>query len=375
MENIKTIKIFGMPCHTVMKEGKKITSGVDFARVIQPMTHLNGYSDDEVKFEVKVWDVEKQQKLEWVEVGRDYDIIFFNYIASPENYAVMGLMARKFNHKLVCDVDDALWKIMSDNPAYPMFKKGSQQISIISRILDDVDKVTCTNSYLRNLIAEETYKKHENIHIFPNYVDLDLYSYRPKFKDTMKIQIAHFGSSTHSRDLQEDQFFKGMDRIMKEYPNVEFVSLGCHIPQYKKVWGMRYIQKFGDEDLYTWVKDKFPQFVDEVDIFVAPLQDCVYNRCKSGIKFLEASTSGKPGCWQKIRQYSEVVKNGQNGFLCSTADEWYDSLKKLIDDKELRRKMGEKAFRTVEKDWQINTHVSQYAEFLKKLLDNQNKTV
>ena len=138
---------------------------------------------------------------------------------------------------------------------------------------------------------------------------------------------------------------------------------------------MRYIQKFGDEDLYTWVKDKFPQFVDEVDIFVAPLSLNSYNICKSSIKFLEASSSGKPGVWQKIRQYSEVVKNGQNGFLCSTADEWYDSLKKLIDDKELRRKMGEKAFRTVEKDWQINTHVSQYAEFLKKLLDNQNKTV
>ena len=367
MENIKTIKIFGMPCHTVMKEGKKITSGVDFARVIQPMTHLNGYSDSEVKFEVKVWDVEKQQKLEWVEVGRDYDIIFFNYIASPENYAVMGLMARKFNHKLVCDVDDALWKIMSDNPAYPMFKKGSQQISIISRILDDVDKVTCTNSYLRNLIAEETYKKHENIHIFPNYVDLDLYSYRPKFKDTMKIQIAHFGSSTHSRDLQEDQFFKGMDRIMKEYPNVEFVSLGCHIPQYKKVWGMRYIQKFGDEDLYTWVKDKFPQFVDEVDIFVAPLNLNTYNISKSDIKRSESATALKPFVGQRIRQYQECIKDGVDGMLCSTAEEWHDKIKALIDNKELRRKMGIAAFERVKRDKQMKDHVKDYADFFKRL--------
>jgi len=358
-----------------MKKDKKVTSGVDFARIIQPMSHLNGYKDDEVTFDVTIWDVEKQEKLEWMDVAMNYDVIFFNYIASPENYAMMGMMARKFGRKLVCDVDDALWKILPDNPAYNMFKKGSQQIAIISRILDDVDKVTCTNGYLRNLIADETYKQHKDIAIFPNYIDLDLYSYRPKFKDTMKIQIAHFGSTTHFTDLQGNEFFKGMDRIMKEYPNVDFVSMGCHIPQYKKKWGMRYIQKFGDEDLYIWVKDKFPQFVDEVDIFVAPLTLNVYNTCKSGIKYLEASTSSKPFVGQDIRQYNELIRHGINGFLCTTEDEWYTSLKKLIDDKVLRKSMGEEAFKTIQ-NHTIQGHVKYYAEFIKELvLDTEQKKV
>jgi glycosyltransferase involved in cell wall biosynthesis len=352
----------------MMKKDKKVTSGVDFARIIQPMKALNGYKDDEVEFDVTVWDVEKQLKLEWMEVAKDYDVIFFNYIASPENYAMMGMMARKFGRKLVCDVDDALWKILPDNPAYNMFKKGSQQIAIISRILDDVDKVTCTNGYLRNLIADETYKRHENIEVLPNYVDLDLYSYRPKFKDTMKITIAHFGSTTHFTDLQGQEFFKGMDRIMKEYPNVEFVSMGCHIPQFKKTWGMRYIQKFGDEDLYTWVREKFPKFVDEVDIFVAPLSVNTYNICKSDIKRSEASTSLKPFVGQNIRQYQECITDGVDGMLCSTEDDWYSKIKRLIDDKELRRSMGLAGFERVKKNSQMKNHVVDYANFFKKLV-------
>jgi glycosyltransferase involved in cell wall biosynthesis len=218
------------------------------------------------------------------------------------------------------------------------------------------------------LIAEETYKKHENIHVFPNYVDLDLYSYRPKFKDTMKIQIAHFGSTTHSNDLQEKEFFQGMDRIMKEYPNVDFLSMGCHIPKYKKAWGMRYIQGFGHEDLYTWVKEKFPKFVDGVDIFVTPIVDCVYNRCKSDIKRSEAATALKPFVAQRIRQYQECITDGVDGMLCSTAEEWYIKLKKLIDDKELRRKMGIAGFERVKRDKQAKDHVKDYAEFLKKLV-------
>jgi glycosyltransferase involved in cell wall biosynthesis len=106
--------------------------------------------------------------------------------------------------------------------------------------------------------------------------------------------------------------------------------------------------------------------VDEVDIFVAPLSVNTYNICKSSIKFLEASTSSKPGCWQNIRQYQEVI-DGTNGFLCSTEDQWYTSIKKLIDDKVLRKQMGENAFKTIQ-DWTIQGHTKDYANFFKKLV-------
>jgi glycosyltransferase involved in cell wall biosynthesis len=176
----------------------------------------------------------------------------------------------------------------------------------------------------------------------------------------------HHGSTTHFIDLQEEEFAKGIDRIMREYPNVVLKTVGAMIPQYKKRWGRRYINDFGDQDIYKWIQEKFPGFHDDADILVVPLKKSVYTRCKSSIKFLETSSAGIPGVYQRIRQYEEVVI-GNNGFLADTAQEWYLGIKLLIDNKELRRSMGQEAFKTVEESWQIQQHVKDYADFFKNL--------
>jgi glycosyltransferase involved in cell wall biosynthesis len=152
-----------------------------------------------------------------------------------------------------------------------------------------------------------------------------------------------------------------MDRLMREYPNIKFKTIGSFFSGYKTRWGQRYSYSFGDMDVLKWI-EKAPTMLSEVDILVAPLVDNIYNRCKSSCKFLEASSFKKPGCWQGIRQYEDVVKDGVNGFLCTTTDDWYFKLKRLIDDKQLRQNMAEEAFKTIQ-DWQIQSHIEDYKKF------------
>jgi len=102
---------------------------------------------------------------------------------------------------------------------------------------------------------------------------------------------------------------------------------------------------------------------------VVPLIDNVYNRCKSNIKFLEVSSAKKVGVWQKIHQYEEVIDD-KNGFLANTAQEWFDSIKKLVEDTKLRKTMGENAYKTVKRDWTIQGNIDRYAKFFKDILDN-----
>ena len=59
----------------------------------------------------------------------------------------------------------------------------------------------------------------------------------------------------------------------------------------------------------------------------------------------------------------------ENGFLANTAKEWYEGLRKLIADKELRRKVGRSAFKTVEEGWQMNDNIKLYADLFKEVLD------
>lgn len=366
---MKKIQVFVLPSHTTAGQ----VTGVDYARIIQPMTHLNG------KFGIETTiynpDVEElhNNPLEWEDVMKKSDIFYFNYLNNPWGYAVIGMMARKYNVKLVMDLDDSLWNIRSDNPAHKVYNKDSKALMDFTSIANDVDYITTTNAYLRNVIMQNTNKNADKIEIFPNYIDLDLYTHRSKFKDTGKITLLHFGSTTHFIDLKEQEFVKGVDKIMKEYPNVYFKTIGAFIPEFRQKWGMRYENAFGHTNFLHWVKDKdkFPMFMDLADILVVPLGNDVYNRCKSQIKWLEASSAKIPGVWQNIRQYSEVI-DGTNGYTADKASEWYKAIKELIDTPFTRKAMGQKAFEDVKNNWQMKDNVDKYADFFKSVLDNKD---
>jgi len=366
---MKTIKIFCLPSHA----SKERVSGVDFTRIIQPMEHLNGWTDGEVKIKTDVWNIFDKNNADWRKIAKDYDVIYLNYLNQAWGFAAMGAMARKYGRNIVMDFDDNLWGILPDNTAYQVYRKGSEGIKVITSIANEVDYITCTNSYLKNAIAHNTLKRHESIKVFPNYIDLDLYKYHPRFKDDQQIQLVHFGSSSHFASLQSEEFNKGIDKILKEYPNVVFKTVGAFIPKYKMRWGARYSHSFGNVDVYKWIKNKFPLAMKETDIFVAPLTENTYNRCRSSIKFLETSSAKRAGVWQNIRQYREVVDDGKNGFLARMARDWYKAIKRLIDDKELRKQMGKEAFKTVERDWTIDAHLDAYGQFFKKVFLDKDK--
>jgi len=275
---------------------------------------------------------------------------------------MMGMLFRKFGKKIVFDIDDLIWEINKDNSSYDTYKFGSDGRAVVTDIINEVDYVTVTNNYLKNALVSYTKKTHDKVKVFPNYIDLDLYKWRAKPKDKHMIRIAHFGSSSHFDDLGDKNFTTALDKLMSEYPNVEVLTIGSMIGSFKKKFGMRYITDYGHADIYTWVK-MMKDKLDQVDIFAVPLIDSTYCKSKSNIKFLEMGSTGIPVVAQDMRQYQEVIKHGKNGFLCKSVDDWYSSLKKLVDDKALRVKMGQEAFKTVEKDHQMKNNIKQYTDF------------
>lgn len=367
---MKTIRIFCVPSHAT----KERVSGVDFARIIQPMRHLNGHKDKEVKFETTIYDPNSELHTDWREVVKKFDIVYFNYTANPWAFAAMGAMCRTKGLPMVLDLDDNLFEITSDNPAYDVYKKGSDGLKNFIAICNEVDYITCTNNYLRNVICDKTKKKHDQVFAMDNYIDLDLYKYPQPFKDEESILLTHFGSTTHFIDLQNKEFVEGVRRILRDFPTVKFLTVGSFVPSFRNNWGERYQNEFGCVDVYAWIKEKFPEVMAKTDICVVPLESLPYTRCKSAIKYLEMSSAKKPGVWQKIRQYREVI-NGENGLLAETADEWYEAIKSLILDKKKRKKMGEMAYKDIVEKHQMKNNLKRYVDFFVEVFDKKIKTV
>jgi glycosyltransferase involved in cell wall biosynthesis len=374
---MKTISIFAVPSH----QTRERTSGVDFARVIQPMKHLDGYSDGKYKFKVDIYDIFEQEEYElkslkqylnksggfWKEKATKYDLVFFNYTAIDWHYASMATFVHGMGKKLILDLDDALWNVNPDNIAHDSLKQIGAG-DVISAIIKDVDGITTTNLYLKNLIHHKTGASYDKMATFPNAIDLKLYNHKSPTKDSNPITLFHYGSSSHFEDLLEPNFVEGISRIFRDYPNVVFKAIGANIPKLKAKWGERYSYTWGHSDIYHWIADKFPVFMDEADIMVVPLSDNIYNICKSDIKFLETATATKPGVFSDIRPYRDTIEDGITGFIAGTPDKWYESLKILIDSKEKREEIGNNAYKYIVKERQIEKLVPQYAEFILKVL-------
>src|SRR3989344_535462 len=77
------------------------------------------------------------------------------------------------------------------------------------------------------------------------------------------------------------------------------------------------------------------------------------------VKFL--NIGGYPIGLNKI-----VVKNGVNGFLTRTEDEWIEKLSRLIEDRRLRQEMGANGRKIATEQYDIRDAARRYAELLYK---------
>ena len=81
------------------------------------------------------------------------------------------------------------------------------------------------------------------------------------------------------------------------------------------------------------------------DINLAPLEvGNPFCEAKSELKYFEAALVGVPTVASPTVPFAEAIKHEITGFLASSPEEWYESLKRLVNDPELRRQMGTEAF-------------------------------
>lgn len=80
------------------------------------------------------------------------------------------------------------------------------------------------------------------------------------------------------------------------------------------------------------------------DIGLAPLNDNLYNRCKSNNKFREYAACGIAGVYSALPTYADCVEHEQTGLLTAQTEEaWYAAIRRLIEDRALRKHIRRQA--------------------------------
>lgn len=242
-------------------------------------------------------------------------------------------LSEKMGFRLIYCIDDI--PLREDIPDYNKYKSHFVSDEIRQSIQDNMElcgNMVVTNKFMKDYFASKLHSS-VNIDIIPNYI--------PKFwmgqyynkeniernysKHKRKPRIAWCGSGAHfdvdRRVKGRDDFYHINDVVRKTVDDFQWVFHG----------GISYqladLVRSGKVIFAPWANlYQYPEAVYNLNanMFIAPLENNNFNKSKSDLKYLEASTLGIPIACQDLCTYEDAP------IKFTTGDEMIDQIKNTL---------------------------------------------
>lgn len=274
-------------------------------------------------------DIYKASSSKYLLKNVDYDLVI---IFREDRYQLLQWKKilkhlRKRNIPIIYDTDDNI--IQNDD-----YRSTKNVLNIINY----VDAITVTTDSLADVFRKKTGKK---VFVIKNTISEEQMFLVKKITRITEVDekvkiVYQSGTSTHNKDFTIVE--KALIAIMKKYPNVELNIFG------PLQLGEEFEEIMSRIKFYPYMDYRLLQiYVSDMDINIAPLQINEFNNCKSELKIFEAALLGIPTICSPIDPYSAIIEQGKNGYIARTQEDWENVLTILIEDAQLRKKVGNRA--------------------------------
>jgi len=302
--------------------------------LIQPLTHL-----------------EKKQKIEWklaFQTGEpkifipDYDIIIFHRTVEPVLLNLLE-MAKNLGKPTIYDIDDNFLAI----PDLPQ-GKYYRQSHIREAAKEFMRHCNAVKVHSRQM-QEIASRYNENVFLEPDCFDFSLIEGLAQRAKPPGVTVIGY-SGTRYRDHDFVAVTPAIRRIMRDFQDrVQFEFMGFIPGELEGIQGVSFTP--WNQDYKSFIRERYQR---NWDIGLAPLQNILFNLCKSNNKYREYGGSGIAGIYANLPVYSGDVKHGVNGLLAdNNEDSWYGAMRRLIEDLPLRKKIAENAQRHVLENYSV----------------------
>ena len=116
-----------------------------------------------------------------------------------------------------------------------------------------------------------------------------------------------------------------------------------------------------------WDLEREPADLAECDIGIMPVPDDPWTRGKGGYKLLQYMATALPVVTDPVGINTEIVVDGESGYLVDGDADWESALARLIDDVDLRGRLGEAGRRRVEARYSQHVQQDHLLKMLRKL--------
>ena len=100
------------------------------------------------------------------------------------------------------------------------------------------------------------------------------------------------------------------------------------------------------------------------DVGIMPLSESRWAQGKCSLKLLQYMGVGVAAVSSPVGSVCDVIRDGDNGFLAATTQEWEEKLDRLLRDPDLRAGVGMKGRETVVAEYSLQVLGPRLAELL-----------
>lgn len=296
---------------------------------------------------IKLFIVLKSFIRRWMHIRsvKKYNLVFIYREAFMLGTLFFEKSIKRKRIPIIFDFDDAIWlnDVSDGNKELKWLKRPSKTNDICQM----ASLVITGNQYLANHASQFN----DKVVIVPTTIDTRYHkpSGRKKIKET--VCIGWTGTSTtlkHYRTL-----IPVLVRLKEKFGEritfrvISDVSLTCSSLMVENI---------------KWNNIAEIEQLEQIDIGIMPLPNDKWAKGKCGFKGLQYMALGIPAVLSPVGVNTEIVTDGVTGFLAGCDVEWFEKLSQLIEDGELRKKLGEAGRIVVENRFSVFANRERYLE-------------
>lgn len=268
----------------------------------------------------------------------DYDLVIVQKKLFATN--LIRELRRKAK-RLVYDIDDALWAPHGRRHHFLTRLRTVQRLKAICRAAD-----LCLTA--NDVIAAKLRSWGANVTVFPMALDEKVWFPGPR-KAKAKLRIGWAGGPANLPYLQEiADVFTNL--------NAELAVFCGDRPEFLNNLDFTHIPYDPREE---------SEAVRTFDIGLVPLPDNEFAAAKSPIKAIQYMACAVAPVVSDVGATRSMFVEGKSALFARTKAEWANGLQRLIDDEQLRIRLGEEARKTFEANHRLGNQVPKLAQILK----------
>jgi hypothetical protein len=253
-------------------------------------------------------------------------------------------------HRLVLDVDDAIWLDSSPGAAGHRLASLKGTPRKVRWLAGRADTVIAGNELLAEWFAGQA----RDVRVVPSLVEhreIAVRSHEP----SDRVVLGWIGSATTATYLP--RLAGPLARLRDAAPGIrfEFLVIGGPAPD---IPGL-------DVRAEPWSEERERRFLAEVDIGLMPLEDTAWARGKCSYKALQYMAAGIPVVADDVGISASVIGHEEAGLIPRSRDHWTEYVATLAGDAPLRARLGAAGRSRIAADFSVERWAPELAAILR----------